>query len=158
MQRSKTPPMWCEINPRWKKESWTQLEKVLKSIKHQLILHLREEEWDGGSENDWGRNVPQWLDPYYFNRNQVLDSGVNVFPCIFVASAAFNRSRPDSITCFVIQWNNGHVRLSCQFYILQASLYKLWPQGALISIDTSSYWNKLLCWGFIQKVRLCNKF
>lgn len=116
------------IKPAWK---WLKINKTWAYFTS--ATSEREKEWGGGSESDWERNVPLWLDPHCSNRNQVLDSGVNVFPCIFLGKCGLNRFRPDSITCFVIQWNNSHVRLSCQFYILQASLYKLWPLRALTS-------------------------
>lgn len=48
----------------------------------------------------------------------------------FCARCSLNKRRPDSITCFVIQLNNSHTRLSCQLCISRASLYKLWPLRA----------------------------
>lgn len=86
---------WRLVPPVEQKETRNQLENDLKSIKHELILHPpppREEEWDGGSESDWERNVPLWLDPHCSNRNQVPDGGVNVFPCIFAGNAGLTDS------------------------------------------------------------------
>lgn len=105
LPRSKKPPpnanftsserWWRLVPPVEQKETRNQLENDLKSIKHELILHPpppREEEWDGGSESDWERNVPLWLDPHCSNRNQVPDGGVNVFPCIFAGNAGLTDS------------------------------------------------------------------
>lgn len=71
----------------------------------------------GEGESDWVRNLPPWLDPGCCNRDQVPDSGANVFPCIFWGHWS---PWPDSITCFVIQWNNKHECLSWQLYVLGA--------------------------------------
>lgn len=131
------------------------------------MLHLpplKEKEWSGESESDWERNVPLWLDPHCSNRNQVLDSGVNVFPCIFLASVAWTDS--DLTALHALSFNETMATYACHScFMFSKPLYtnfdpwklsllhcfhSIWRDFRLIFTSLSISW-KELCNKLVQR-------
>lgn len=96
------------LKPAWK---LLKISKTWVYFTSATFVRKGEKGSEGGRESDWERNVPQWLNPHCSNRNQVLDSGVNVFPCIFVGNAASTDS--DLTALHALSFNETMATYAC---------------------------------------------